>query len=47
MVTENFRAPQALAELGFLVASFDGRGTAAPGQGVYRGHLSQIGAGGH
>ena len=40
MVTENFRAPQALAELGFLVASFDGRGTLhrgkAYGEAIYR-----------
>ena len=40
MVTETFRAPQALAELGFLVASFDGRGTLHRGkayiEAIYR-----------
>lgn len=40
MVTENFRLPQALTELGFLVASFDGRGTLHRGkaytEAIYR-----------
>ena len=39
-VTENFHLPQALSELGFLVASFDGRGTLHRGkayiEAIYR-----------